>query len=101
MARGDVGGAIVGGAGPQRTDVGRVASIRVGERMAAPRGDLTAAGHGSTRTASTASGAVVRWIARRACCCADFVFRALRFLSFPTGATVDILTKVPGTVGYQ
>ena len=76
-------------------------SIRVSERMAAQRGDLTTAEHGSTRTASTASGAVVRWIARRACCCADLVFRALRFLSFPTGATVDILTKIPGTVGYQ
>ena len=42
-------------------------SIRVSERMAAQRGDLTAAGHGSTRTAS--SGAVVRWIARRLLLC--------------------------------
>ena len=49
-------------------------SIRVSERMAAQRGDLTAAKHGSTRTASTASGAVARRIARRAICCADLLF---------------------------
>ena len=49
-------------------------SIRVSERMAAQTGDLTAAGHGSTCTASTASRAVPRRIARRAICCADLLF---------------------------
>ena len=88
MTRGDVGGAIVGGAGLQRTGTrereGSInQSIRVSERMAAQRGDLAAAGHGSTRTASTASGAVARRIARRACFCVVSVFRASRALRGP------------------
>jgi len=35
--------------------------------MAAQREDLAAAGHGSTRTASTASGAEARRVARWSC----------------------------------
>ena len=73
-------------------------SIRVSERMAAQRGDLTTAEHGSTRTASTASGAVVRRVARWPCFLARAMFRASRFLSIPTGTFFGILNSRTGTL---
>ena len=50
--------------------------LRGSKCITPPEADSTGAEEGSARTASTASRAVARRVARRACCCDVFVFRA-------------------------